>query len=245
MDLADDAYFGRLHCGSVCGSIRIFFERNELFTDCVYHIGGKSRNVGERLDYHLIKKHDYRKLYEEGEASACGVEAFLLIEIHRFLLKLLLCGFVRASCVLLAQCGDLRRERRLLDRVFLLLDCKGQHQYLDNKREQRKGDHVVARYLIEKLQYASEEAVNCTHSSVCFAWQSDPFSFCVRRRFFFLTGTGSYPPLPKGLQRSMRHTASALPLIKPHSPSASIAYCEQVGVKRQLGRLFSGEIYFR
>jgi len=56
-------------------------------------------------------------------------------------------------------------------------------------------------------------------------------------------GTGSYPPLQNGLHLSILHTERASPQITPHSLIASIAYLEQVGVKRQHGG-FSGDIYF-
>ena len=52
------------------------------------------------------------------------------------------------------------------------------------------------------------------------------------------------PPRPNGLQRSTLHTARASPRIAPHSFTASIAYCEQVGVNRQQGFL-SGDMNFR
>ncbi len=59
-----------------------------------------------------------------------------------------------------------------------------------------------------------------------------------------LFGTGSMPPRPNELQRSTLHTARASPRIAPHSFTASIAYCEQVGVNRQQGFL-SGDMNFR
>ena len=46
-------------------------------------------------------------------------------------------------------------------------------------------------------------------------------------------GTGSYPLPPHGWQRQMRLMASHNPLIAPCLFIASIAYCEQEGVKRQ------------
>lgn len=54
-------------------------------------------------------------------------------------------------------------------------------------------------------------------------------------------GTGSYPLPPHGWQRKMRRTANQRPLKSPCFCSASIAYCEQVGVKRHEGGV-SGEI---
>lgn len=65
-----------------------------------------------------------------------------------------------------------------------------------------------------------------------------------QKNHLFLLGTGSLPPLQKGLHLSILHIVSPSPRIKPHSEKASIAYCEQVGVKRQHGR-FSGEMSFR
>ena len=59
----------------------------------------------------------------------------------------------------------------------------------------------------------------------------------------FLFGTGSLPPFEKGLHLNMRHSASALPQIGPHSLRASVAYTEQVGVNLHDG-CFIGEIYF-
>ena len=48
-----------------------------------------------------------------------------------------------------------------------------------------------------------------------------------------LYGTGSYPEPPQGLQRRMRQMVSSSPFIGPCLRSASMAYAEQVGVKRQ------------
>ena len=53
-------------------------------------------------------------------------------------------------------------------------------------------------------------------------------------------GTGSCPPLQKGWQRRMRHTASPLPRRIPWRSIASIAYWLQVGENRHIGG-FSGE----
>jgi len=55
------------------------------------------------------------------------------------------------------------------------------------------------------------------------------FLFAKNRLFSLLTGTGSSPYFPKGLQRRMRHSAKISPTITPHSMIASMAYCEQVG----------------
>ena len=46
----------------------------------------------------------------------------------------------------------------------------------------------------------------------------------------WIQGTGSYPWPPQGWQRKMRRTASHVPLKGPCLRSASMAYCEQVGV---------------
>ena len=46
-------------------------------------------------------------------------------------------------------------------------------------------------------------------------------------------GTGSCPQSPHGWQRQIRFTASQPPAMAPCSRTASIAYCEHVGVKRQ------------
>lgn len=50
----------------------------------------------------------------------------------------------------------------------------------------------------------------------------------------FLFGTGSTPPLHRGLHLKMRQSAKKNPIKAPHSRNASIAYCEQVGKNRQL-----------
>jgi hypothetical protein len=50
-----------------------------------------------------------------------------------------------------------------------------------------------------------------------------------------LGGTGSKPPSQNGLQRPTRFNAIQLPFRAPCVWMASIAYCEQVGSKRQLG----------
>ena len=46
---------------------------------------------------------------------------------------------------------------------------------------------------------------------------------------FFFSGTGSYPPLEKGLHRSILHTVSAVPLIAPKRSIACIPYTEHTG----------------
>ena len=46
-------------------------------------------------------------------------------------------------------------------------------------------------------------------------------------------GAGSWPQSPHGWQRQIRLAASAVPANAPRSRTASIAYCEHVGVKRQ------------
>lgn len=67
----------------------------------------------------------------------------------------------------------------------------------------------------------------------------------IRLLFFHLpfSGTGSYPTLPKGLHRKTLHPVSTTPFALPCKLIASIAYSEQVGVKRQLvprcGEIFS------
>ena len=61
--------------------------------------------------------------------------------------------------------------------------------------------------------------------------------------FVFFSGTGSYPPLQNGLHLNTLLIVSILPFNAPWIFSASIAYCEQVGVNRQQG-LLSGEINF-
>ena len=76
-----------------------------------------------------------------------------------------------------------------------------------------------------------------------------PFSFesDAGRRFFSFffhggVGTGSYPPREKGLHRTRRHSARREPTAIPHSRTASSAYCEQVGSKRQDGAGLRGEM---
>jgi len=60
---------------------------------------------------------------------------------------------------------------------------------------------------------------------------------------FCFSGTGSYPPLEKGLHLKIRQIANALPLIAPCTSIASIAYEEQVGINRQQEG-FAGEMFF-
>ena len=50
-----------------------------------------------------------------------------------------------------------------------------------------------------------------------------------------LHGTGSYPPRLKGWQRLMRLMAIQPPFRRPYFSTASYAYCEQEGTKRQVG----------
>ena len=47
--------------------------------------------------------------------------------------------------------------------------------------------------------------------------------------FFFFSGTGSYPPLQKGLHLKILQTLKSNPLKKPWISNASRAYEEQVG----------------
>ena len=70
------------------------------------------------------------------------------------------------------------------------------------------------------------------------------FLLLISYFLFFLFGTGSYPPLPKGLHRRIRHMVRARPMRMPHSMTASMQYWEQVGVKRQEPCPFRGERYF-
>jgi hypothetical protein len=56
------------------------------------------------------------------------------------------------------------------------------------------------------------------------------------------TGTGSYPLPAKGLQRSTRQIESPIPTTMPRWFTASTAYSEQVGMYRQVGVRFIGEI---
>lgn len=56
-------------------------------------------------------------------------------------------------------------------------------------------------------------------------------------------GTGSYPLPPQGLQRSIRFIVSHNPFHGPYFRSASIAYCEQVGVNLHDGGV-KGDIQF-
>ena len=48
--------------------------------------------------------------------------------------------------------------------------------------------------------------------------------------FCFVSGTGSYPDPPQGLQLKMRLADKYVPLRGPCFFNASIVYCEQVGV---------------
>jgi hypothetical protein len=50
---------------------------------------------------------------------------------------------------------------------------------------------------------------------------------------FFFSGTGSYPPLEKGLQRKIRHTVSSPPFSAPNRSIATSPYSEQVGIYLQ------------
>ena len=55
---------------------------------------------------------------------------------------------------------------------------------------------------------------------------------------------GSYPPLWNGWHLSILLTARYEPLTAPYFFIACKAYSEQVGIKRQVGYLFSGDKYF-
>lgn len=57
-------------------------------------------------------------------------------------------------------------------------------------------------------------------------------------------GTGSKPPRARGWQRKSRHRANSPPLSAPNRSTASKAYSEQVGEKRQQGG-FKGEMASR
>lgn len=73
--------------------------------------------------------------------------------------------------------------------------------------------------------------------------------FSVKLRCYLLfkglRGTGSSPPFEKGLHLTMRKRVNTVPTTIPHSLTASMAYCEQEGVKRQVGVGLSGERYLR
>ena len=62
--------------------------------------------------------------------------------------------------------------------------------------------------------------------------------FIILRRTGF-TGTGSSPPRENGLHLSTRHTASAPPIMTPHSLKDKRAYSEQVGLNLHDGALFA------
>jgi hypothetical protein len=57
-------------------------------------------------------------------------------------------------------------------------------------------------------------------------------------------GTGSYPPLEKGLQRRILQAARIPPRNAPYFSIASMAYCEQVGIYLQVDPPFIGDRYF-
>lgn len=73
--------------------------------------------------------------------------------------------------------------------------------------------------------------------------------FSVKLRCYLLfkglRGTGSSPPFEKGLHLMRRKRVNTVPRTIPHSLTASMAYCEQEGVKRQVGVGLSGERYLR
>ena len=56
------------------------------------------------------------------------------------------------------------------------------------------------------------------------------------------TGTGSYPPLLKGVHRSRRQAAIHPPRQAPYRSIASLAYWLQLGMYRQAGFPFRGLI---
>jgi len=82
----------------------------------------------------------------------------------------------------------------------------------------------------------------------CLAYLSDcllmsSFSLSVLSPLLlFFSGTGSTPPLQKGLHRNIRQMARNIPRKNPRFSIASIAYSEHVGTKRQLGLNLSGDI---
>ncbi len=71
---------------------------------------------------------------------------------------------------------------------------------------------------------------------------SDAFQSLLRLSGFF--GTGSSIFFENGLQRIILQTASAVPMTIPHSLTASMAYCEQVGVNLHVLLPLNGERYF-
>ena len=124
---------------------------------------GKPDHIGERLDYYLIEHKDDGHLDKERETSSGRVEALLLVKLHGFRLHLLLSRLIGASLVFGADRGDFRCERRLLYRILLLLDRQGKKYYLNEQSEESKRGDVASGQIVEKLQYASEEAINSIH----------------------------------------------------------------------------------
>ena len=59
----------------------------------------------------------------------------------------------------------------------------------------------------------------------------------------FFSGTGSYPPLEKGLQRRMRHSVSSPPFNAPNRSIATKPYSEQVGIYLQHPMVLLGLIF--
>jgi len=101
---------------------------------------------------------------------------------------------------------------------LLLFDRQGEHQNFSDQSKDDQGKNVVVE---DKVQCLHDQAQGVTEKV------SDKTHFFTLQNcvcyFFVFGGTGSYPPLQKGLQRSMRHIAIRLPLKAPCTLIASMA----------------------
>ena len=126
--------------------------------------------VAQRIDDDVVETHDDRKLDEQRETAAGGIEFLLLIHRHQLFLHLLLCRLIVASGVFLADRVRFRREGRLFDLILLLLDRDREQENLHHQREQQDGEHVVVRQRVGETDDIShgdiEDVQNTCHAVV-------------------------------------------------------------------------------
>ena len=79
-------------------------------------------DVGDGIIDYRVKKHNEGKLDKEGKTAREGVVAFLLLQLHNFLLLLLHCALVGSSFILGLDELNLGSELGHCDLVFLLFD---------------------------------------------------------------------------------------------------------------------------
>ena len=185
--------------------------------DLFKHVRVEPDNVLERMaDYVVDTDHD-RELDQQAAASGGGAVS-LRLELCHFPLH-----FFAVVRVLRLNLAQPRLKAHLRQRALLLFDGQRGHQQFCDNGHQNDRKAVALRELVAKFHQIPDRYVNDIENTAHYYLQRCSF------------GTGSYPPLEKGLHRKNLAAASRLPFITPWISSASIAYCEQVGMNLQAG----------